>query len=260
MNALRLITAVICFGPIAAMAQTVPTETATDPVLDAIHDFNSRPPAKGNEVTVVLDPPADEPTQKDNTPPIKEVPQPILVTGRPPENVALIPAGTEHKESEPKFVEPPIPEEDGLSVDVEKLQSGKGVIQSGEIKLLAPFPAKPLSATPAGWKLDSLADVPPLKKEVELSPGKKITLTIRPHLLVPETDGATSFSISETGYNPTLGYKQKETVGAILSRSIHQLENDSKELGTAIDNLQQLLVSLPAPESSASPTLPPAKK
>jgi len=254
MNALRLITAVACLGPIATMAQTVPTETTNDPVLDAIHDFNSRPPAKANEVTVVLDPPADEPAQKENTP------QPILVTGRPPENVALVPAETEHKESEPKFVDPPIPEEDGLSVDVEKLQNGKGVIQSGEIKLLAPFPAKPLSPTPAGWKLDSLADVPPLKKEVELSPGKKITLTIRPHLLVPETDGATSFSITETGYNPTLGYKQKDTVGAILSRSIHQLENDSKELGTAIDNLQQLLVSLPAPEAPVSPSTPPAKK
>lgn len=254
MNALRLITAVACFGPIAAMAQTVPTETATDPVLDAIHDFNSKPPTKTNEVTVVLDPPADESAQKENTP------QPILVTGRPPENVALVPSETEHQESEPKLAEPPIPEEDGLSVDVEKLQNGKGVIQSGEIKLLAPFPAKPLSATPAGWKLDSLADVPPLKKEVELSPGKKITLTIRPHLLVPEADGATSFSISETGYNPTLGYKQKDTVGAILSRSVHQLENDSKELGTVIDNLQQLLVSLPAPEAPASPSTPPVKK
>ena len=89
---------------------------------------------------------------------------------------------------------------------------------------------------------------PPFTREVELATGSKITLTIRPHLLVPEADGANVFAIPEPGYDNPLGYQQTATVGAILSNSIRRLDEDSKQLGTAIDSLQQLLISLPKPE------------
>ena len=88
---------------------------------------------------------------------------------------------------------------------------------------------------------------------MEISPGNKITLTVRPHLLVPVADGAASFSVSEPGFEAPLGYSQTATVSAILADSIRQLDEDSKQLGTAIDQLQQILVSLPAPEPEPDP-------
>jgi hypothetical protein len=121
------------------------------------------------------------------------------------------------------------------------------------VKLLAPFPAKPLAQAPAGWRLDASDSAPPFTREVEISPGSKITLTIRPHLLIPDADGAEVFTISEPGYENALGYQQTATVGAILSNSIRQLDEESKQLGTAIDNLQQLLVSLPKPAPQPEP-------
>jgi hypothetical protein len=141
----------------------------------------------------------------------------------------------------------------GLAVRVEKLQEGKGNIDPSKVKLLAPFPAKPLSAPPAGWRLEASESAPPLTREVELSPGKKITLKIRPHILVPEADGITVFNVPEPGFDSVLGYCQKDTVGALLSKSVQQLDDDSKQLGYAIDKLQQLLVSLPKAETQVEP-------
>ena len=61
----------------------------------------------------------------------------------------------------------------------------------------------------------------------------------------------TTFSVPEPGFDPALGYRQNATVGAVLARSIRQLDEDSRDLGNAIDKLQQLLVSLPKPEPAA---------
>jgi hypothetical protein len=101
---------------------------------------------------------------------------------------------------------------------------------------------------PQGWRIEKSGDAPAFKREVEIAPGSKIELSVQPHVLVPEVDGATAFSVGEPGYDAGLGYQQNATVGAILSSSIGQLEDDSIRLGTAIDQLQQLLVSLPRPE------------
>jgi hypothetical protein len=138
-------------------------------------------------------------------------------------------------------------------VRVEKLQTGTGNIDPSQVKLLAPFPAKPLAQAPAGWRLEASENAPPITREVELSPGNKITLTVRPHLLVPDVNGTSVFNVPEPGFDASLGYRQNATVGAILAHSVRQLEDDSKELGAAIDQLQQLLVSLPKPEPQPEP-------
>jgi hypothetical protein len=88
---------------------------------------------------------------------------------------------------------------------------------------------------------------------VELSPGNTITLSIRPDLLVPDADGVAVFSVPEPGFDATLGYRQTATVGTILSRSISQMEDDSIQLGTALDKLQQILISLPKPDPQTEP-------
>lgn len=175
---------------------------------------------------------------------------PILVTGTPPTETA--PPTVEILKETTDALKP----ETGLSVRIETLQTARGNVDAAQVKLLAPFPAKPLAQPPVGWRLDVSENAPPFAREVEISPGSKITLSIRPHVLVPITDGAEVFSIPEPGYDSELGYQQTATVGAILSSSVVQLDEDAKKLGTAIDRLQQLLATLPKPESTKtlSPT------
>ncbi len=241
MNARPAIAAFAIFGSLLAGAQNVTEEPRVDPVLDAIQDFNNRDRSKPNEVSVVLDAPEETPARA----------TPVLVTGKPQEEADPVKA----PEPTPQETVPTAPvqaapqPEDGLAVRVEKVHASKGNIDPSQVKLLAPFPAKPLAQPPAGWRLDASDSAPPFTREVEIAPGSKITLTIRPHLLVPDADGASVFTVAEPGYDTALGYQQAATVGAILSNSTRQLDEDSKQLGTAIDSLQQLLISLPKPEA-----------
>jgi hypothetical protein len=248
-------------------AQNLGKEPEDDPVLDAIQQFKSQNSGKPNEVTVILDPPVESSSPKSEkkesgVPAHKNTDPPVLVTGTPPEGSELVAdkADVASKKPDSTIEEPSpsanvAPPREGLTVHVEKLKSGSGSIDPAKVKLLAPFPAKPLASAPPGWLLQSSEKVPPVIREIELSAGKKITLSIRPHLLVPDSDGATIFSVLEPGFEPSLGYQQSTTVGAILSNSIIQLENDSKHMGVAIDKLQQLLASLPKSEPAAPPAV-----
>jgi hypothetical protein len=254
-------------------AQSVPEETPEDPVQKAIREFGKREGGKANEVTVVLDPPTapeTPPPASDAESPVpgsSEQASPVLVTGTPPDDTKFV---AETPDTPPPATEPPAAAEEspasppprkGLAVRIEKLQTGSGEVDPTKVKLLAPFPAKPLSQAPAGWRIEASDHAPPFQREVELAPGRKISLTVRPHLLVPEVNGDKTFSAPEPGFDPALGYQQNATVGAVLARSIRQLDDDSRDLGNAIDNLQQLLVSLPKPEPPAEvPTPEPAPK
>jgi hypothetical protein len=267
MNALLTIT---LFGLLISPclnAQNSGKEPGADSVLEAIQQFKSQRSGKPNEVTVILDPPMESSSpksekQKNIDPPPKKSDSPVMVTGTPPVGSELVPdkAVEAAKNPAPASEETPSvnsgkPRE-GLSVHVEKLKSGRGSIDPTKVKLLAPFPAKPLAPAPPGWLLQSAENVPPFTREIELSDGKKITLSIRPHLLVPSIDGTTVFSVLEPGFDPSLAYQQNATVGAILSNSIIQLENDSKQMGIAIDKIQQILTSLPKSEITAPPSDP----
>jgi len=249
------------------MAQNVTEEPQADPVLEAIHEFTQNDKAS-SEVAIVLEPAAQPPAETEK-PPAETAPEaakpaeaaggvpglhtPVFVNGRPPEGSTV--AGEHAPEASIPLPEeaPEKKPEEGLSVRIEKLHGGIGAIDAAKVKLMAPFPAKPLAQAPAGWHLEAKNHAPPFTREVELSPGSKITLSIRPHLLVPDADGASVFTISEPGYDNTVGYQQTATVGAILSNSIRQLDEDSKRLGVAIDSLQQLLISLPKPEPAPMP-------
>ncbi|MGL4398931.1 MAG: hypothetical protein ACRCXD_03605 [Luteolibacter sp.] len=220
------------FGSPLAAAQNVTSEPTPDPVLDALQEFK-----KHDEETAV---PLTTPLSVEDAEPSS--PEPAAET---PEVTA--------QETTPLIEEQPPKPADDLTVRVEKLNSGNGNNDPAEVKLLAPYPAKPLSQAPAGWLLDASNDAPPFTREVELSPGSKITLTIRPHVLIPDADGTNVFNISEPGFDPSLGYQQTSTVGSILANSVRQLDEDAKQLSSAIDNLQQLLVSLPNPEPASPP-------
>ena len=251
MNARFVIAAITILGSPFAAAQNVTEDPAPDPVLDAIQDFSKR-----DQENPPTPPPAPVKTETETAAPAT----PVLVTGKPPENDPAVttPAPVQQDAVATTPDEEAPKPENGLTVRVEKLHTGQGAVDPSKVKLLAPFPAKPLAPAPHGWHLDASDSAPPFTREVELSPGSKITLSIRPHVLIPDADGANVFTISEPGYDTSLGYQQTSTVGAILSNSIRQLDEDSKQLGTAIENLQQLLVSLPKPEPQAvEPAKPP---
>lgn len=236
-------------GLVTSSAQQVSPSHDDDPVLDAIQEFNSRRSDKPNEVMVVLDP-VGQPTA-----PVTQAPEQKPLPAEEPSDAEPVQITGRHFKTAP--AEDHLPALEGLVVRVEKFQQSGSPVDPSTIKLLAPFPAKALAPAPAGWKLDVSDSAPPFSREVELADGAKVALTIRPHVLIPDSDGAEIFTIKEPGYDDTLGYAQTSTVGAILSNSIRQLEDDSKELGAAIDSLQQLLISLPKPPEP-EPTPPPA--
>lgn len=251
-----------------ASAQKVVQEPQEDPVQEAIREFNQQDAAKPEGVSVVATeekPAATEISEKQDATVENDAKDTaesaVLVTGTPPDGSELIKEGEPAPASPPVAKEPAPKQQKGLAVRVEKLKTGTGSIDPSKVKLLAPFPAKPLGPAPAGWRLEVNENAPPITREVELSPGKKITLKIKPQLLVPAADGAEVFSVSEPGFDPALGYQQNATVGAIVSNSIRQLDDDAKKLGATIDSLQQLLVSLPKPEPQPEPVHPePARK
>jgi hypothetical protein len=254
MNSVVTVTALTLLGTLFLGAQNVQEEPRVDPVQDAIEAFTNRD-KKPNEVVVVLDPPApDKPVKA--TPPAD--PAPVRVTGNIPTEAQVIQPTAPLADPEVELSKSPPKPEPELTVRVEKLQTGKGKIDPSQVTLRTPYPAKPLSATPAGWRLDTSDSAPPFTREVEIGPGAKITLSISPHLMIPDADGAGVFSISEPGYDNSLGYQQSGTVGAILSNSVRQLDEDSKKLSTAIDRLQQLLVSLPKPDPEPTGIATPA--
>lgn len=148
---------------------------------------------------------------------------------------------------------------DGVTVEV-VAGASTARIDAADVKLLAPFPAKPLSRPPAGWKLVQPQDAPARSKSVELANGSRITLAIRPHLMIPEADGANVLQISEPGFDPADQYAQEATLGAILADTIMDLDEDSVRLNQAVDRLEQLLTTLPSePHATSEPTVTPAE-
>lgn len=256
MKSHRAIAFCLILAPAIAAAQNDKVEPENDPVLEAIQKFKDRDKSKPNEVTVVLFD-KDEDTKKSAKEPDADASVLVAPPSTAVEDPATDPNATDTPD-EPVAVNPveeAIPEaETGLAVRVESLRTGNATVDPAQIKLLAPFPAKPLAEAPAGWHLDTSDSAPPFTREVEVSPGTRVTLSIRPHLLVPDADGVSAFGVPEPGYDNSLGYRQTETVGAILATSIRQLDDESKQLDEALDRLNQLLVSLPTPEPAPKST------
>jgi hypothetical protein len=144
--------------------------------------------------------------------------------------------------------------ESALAQGVEPLQAGTIGLDPKKLTLHAPYPAKLLAAAPAGWRLAVEGNAPNQTRVVQFAPGVKVALVVKPHILIPDSNGTEIFTIPEPGFDSLLGDQQTTTVNAILTTSINQLDEDCVQLGNAIDNLQQLLIALPQLESPpASP-------
>ncbi len=213
-----------------------PRDQARDPVLSALSEDLSG--EEGPSVTVDIS--ASSLLPEDSG-------QPVLVTGKHP--------GEETGEEDFSTPEP-----EGVTVTVEPGSAGGTAVDAASVKLLAPFPAKPLAAPPGGWRLEHPKEVPAFVREVELSNGTKISLSIRPHLLVPDADGSGVIAVKEPGYEPALRYAQTGTMSAVISSSLERLDEDSRQMSEAIDRLGQLLSSLPSPEAPPEAAPSPVKK
>lgn len=197
--------------PLAAQ-DIIPKDSERDPVLSALLD---------NSVD-------EEESAKNDEPPVH-------VTGTPPDNVVTIDDTTDKIKADPG----------GIKVDVEGGSSAP-TFDAKEIKLVAPFPARPLAREPRGWRLVHPDTVPVIAQPVELPNGTRLRLAIRPHVLVPNADGNMVFSLSEPGYDPAKGYAQTDTVGSVLAESIYEMDDNSSRLSAATQRLTELLDSLPS--------------
>ena len=240
MNLSRSILAYALLGGALPAQDIAPQDVARDPVLSALSEDLAGD--EGPSVTVDISASAPSLLPEDSG-------QPVLVTGKHPAEDA---AGDE---AFPSAAEP-----EGVTVTVEPGSADGSAVDAASVKLLAPFPAKPLAAPPAGWRLEHPKEVPAFTREVELSNGTKISLSIRPHLLVPDADGAGVIAVKEPGYEPALRYAQTGTMSAVISSSLERLDEDSRQMSDAIDRLGQLLGSLPSPEAPPESAPSPVKK
>ena len=154
-----------------AAGLTLPAAAQThDPVVEALKHPEGGAPKRSAEVSVVLEeegqplvPDAAKPKPDQKTPPpATGEPQatpvtPLLVTGKPPADAQQL-----DSEKEP---------EKGVAVRVESLQTGSGPIDPAQVKLLAPFAAKPLAEPPAISAEGPPETAPPASRPQRLACG-----------------------------------------------------------------------------------------
>jgi hypothetical protein len=232
MKALRPLLACAVLAAPAYSQDIAPKDSERDPLLSALDDGTDE---DMSSVTVDIRSTAEPMVPEDAG-------EPVEVKGTLQEEELQPDEEEEKEEEEPQ---PAAPE--GVTVSVEP-GSGSGPVDAKSVKLLAPFPAKPLTAPPAGWRLEHPKDLPAFTREIPLSNGTRIQLSIRPHLLVPDADGATVITVNEPGFEPDKRYAQTATTAAVLGPAVERLDDDSRKMSEAIDRLEQLLGSLPAAE------------
>lgn len=267
-----LLTCGIIF-PVSGQTLKNPKEgkVISEEVQNAIEEFNRLKRTgeeKPAEVTVVLPPPVSEkaslPDEEESAAGSDEASpetadKPILVTGKPPEEQAetadkiSAPSPTPDEISESAAESDSTSKKPGLEIRVESIRKGTGKLDPNKINLRASFPAKPLSNPPEGWIMEKTKDAPAMQREVEIQPGTVVSLDIKPHVLIPNADGVDVFAVAEPGFIAPDGYRQQQTVSAILAKSVVQLDEDAKQLGSALDELNRILSSLPQPEPKATP-------
>jgi len=137
--------------------------------------------------------------------------------------------------------------DEGIHIEVEQVANASGKkSESGYIRIYSPWPAKPMSKAPDGWKyVPAPAQLQAYNQKIKLGDGTSVDLSITPFVLVPVSDGATIIRIAEPGYHPALDLSQEKTIGSMLQKSTSEIEDNEKQAAKAISLLQQLLSSLP---------------
>jgi hypothetical protein len=115
---------------------------------------------------------------------------------------------------------------------------------SSEVILKSPWAPKPKQMAPNGWRYLPAPPSEAYPMEINLENGKKLTLSVIPHKLVPE-DSPLIIQAIEPGYNPEQGYQQADSVSARLHAATDTLSEAASSLDSSIEKLSLLVNSLP---------------
>lgn len=247
-----ILISLLCLGLAHGQSDNEP-KPEHDPVLKAMleDEESTTEPDEENEPDEPTDESEQDEEETDQSESTTTEDEPVLVTGKPPGELP-----EDHPEDTLEQPESPITPPTGVEVDVAPGKT-RANITADQIKVIAPFPAKLLASPPNGWKVTHPDHTPEKTESITLSNQQTIELTIRPHLLVPDADGAKIFALNEPGFDPALSYDQRETIGSILADSIHQLDKQDARLSAAANRLSELLDSLPPVDTVESDQTPP---
>jgi len=117
----------------------------------------------------------------------------------------------------------------------------KGTASTGESVLVVERSTpKVVGIVPPGWKIVPLEGAKIESDPIEIRPGLSSVITLSPYKLVPDPKQA-PYSIKEPGFDPSLGNRQSNTVGAILSNYTREEQKFDEKLGSIIDQLRTAL-------------------
>lgn len=134
--------------------------------------------------------------------------------------------------------------------DAEKKSDIAGSVDGSAIKATAPTgesvlvversTPKVVGIVPLGWKVVPLEGAKIESDPIEIRPGLSSVITLSPYKLVPDPKQA-PYAVKEPGFNPSLGNRQINTVGAILANYTREEQKLDEKLGSVIDQLRTAL-------------------
>lgn len=130
--------------------------------------------------------------------------------------------------------------------------------------LQEPYKPRPTGEPPKGWKI-ILLENSKVENQIEISPGKEITVGVPAYKLEPsKKDGEDVLILQDPHYNPMLKNAQEDTLGASITKFSEEGEALREKLKEAITTLENSLKKTPeegeTPEVKTSQTKTSQKK
>jgi hypothetical protein len=117
----------------------------------------------------------------------------------------------------------------------------KGTAPTGESVLVVERSIpKVVGIVPPGWKIVPMEGARIESDPIEIRPGLSSVISLSPYKLVPDPKQA-PYSVKEPGFDPSLGNRQNNTVGAILSNYGSEEQKLDEKLSSVIDQLRTAL-------------------
>jgi hypothetical protein len=127
----------------------------------------------------------------------------------------------------------------------------KGTAPNGESVLVIERSApKIVGIVPPGWKIVPFEGAKIESEPIQIQPALSTVIALSPYKLVPDPKQA-PYAIKEPGFDPSLGNRQTNTVGAILSSYSREEQKLDEKLGSVID---QIRIALNQPATTPNET------
>jgi len=117
----------------------------------------------------------------------------------------------------------------------------KATAPNGEsVLVLERSTPKIVGIVPPGWKVVPLEGAKIESDPIEIRPGLSSVIMLSPYKLVPDPK-QTPYAFKEPGFDPSLGNRQTNTVGAVLLNYAREEQKLDDKLGSVIDQLRTAL-------------------